>query len=219
MRGKHASRGHVPNRVDISERPAIVKRKSRIGDYRGDTVVGLGHTSGLVALVGGRYSKYTLIRRVEDLKSSTECGKIIDAMAPYSGRVHTVTFDNGKEFSEHERISVLFDASIFFARPYRFWERILVEHTNCLVREHFPKGADFHKASDEEVQWVEDYLNSRPHKALGYRHPRWVFHGASVPFLAGSRNAVIRALRPFGSLGDGSAFGGSFAGLRRRILP
>lgn len=112
--GRHAGRGHIPNRVDISERVAIVELKSCIGDFDRDMIVGLGHASGLVTLVD-RCSKYICIRRVEDLKASTVCGEIIDALAPYSGSVHTIPFDNGKESFEHRRDSASLGTSVYFA--------------------------------------------------------------------------------------------------------
>ena len=96
--------------------------------------------------------------------------------------VHTVTADNGKEFAGHARVAEALGAGFFFARPYHSWERGLNEHVNGLVREWFPKGTDFRKVTDAEVQAVQDRLNARPRKALGYLTPSEAFHpGRSRP--------------------------------------
>ena len=94
--------------------------------------------------------------------------------------VHTITADNGKEFADHSRVANALKAQFFFARPCHSWERGLNEHTNGLVREYFPKGTDFRKVSDEEVQKVQGRLNARPRKVLGYRTPTEAMFGLEV---------------------------------------
>jgi hypothetical protein len=89
--------------------------------------------------------------------------------------VHTITFDNGKEFAAHQRIAHALKAKIFFATPYHAWERGLNENTNGLIRDFFPKGTDFSTISDAEVAKVERLLNARPRKSLGFRSPQEVF--------------------------------------------
>ncbi|MCY4263419.1 MAG: IS30 family transposase [Gammaproteobacteria bacterium] len=97
--------------------------------------------------------------------------------------VHTCTADNGEEFARHEKISKELGAQVYFATPYRSFELGLNEHTNGLVREYFPKGTDFRKVSAKQIHVVEDRINNRPRKVLGYRIPAEVFveaHGESV---------------------------------------
>lgn len=93
--------------------------------------------------------------------------------------VHTITYDNGKEFSSHEKISALFDAQCYFATPYHSWERGLNEHTNGLVRQYLPKGTEFSTVSARAIQRIEDALNDRPRKVLAYRTPREVYNHAA----------------------------------------
>ena len=85
--------------------------------------------------------------------------------------------DNGKEFAGHVRVAKAIKADFFFAHPYHSWKRILNEHTNSLVREYLQKGTDFQRVSNEEVQ---DRLNARPKKALGYRTPMEAMLGIEV---------------------------------------
>lgn len=82
-----------------------------------------------------------------------------------------MTFDNGKEFAQHVHIGKKLGAKTYFATPYHSWERGLNEHTNGLVRQYLPKGCDFTTLTKEQVQLVEDKLNSRPRKILDFLTP------------------------------------------------
>jgi IS30 family transposase len=96
-------------------------------------------------------------------------------LLPLADRIETITYDNGKEFASHAEIATSLGAQSYFAKPYHSWERGLNEHTNGLCRQYFPKGSDLAILSDADVQSVEDKLNSRPRKILGYQTPREVF--------------------------------------------
>ena len=69
-------------------------------------------------------------------------------------KVHTVTFDNGKEFAEHETIAKNLNVQFFFAHPYASWERGLNENTNGLIRRYLPIKTQFNQISDKQVQSV-----------------------------------------------------------------
>jgi len=173
-KGKTAGRGVIPNRTDISERPAIVETKSRIGDFEGDTIIGANHKGAILSHVD-RMSKFTKLILLPSKESAIVVEACKEALGPIAEFMHTITYDNGKEFSQHADIAELLDVQCFFAKPYHSWERGLNEHTNGLVRQYFPKGTDFTILTQAEVQAVEDKLNSRPRKILGYRTPREVF--------------------------------------------
>ena len=148
--GKNAGRGLIPNRIDISERPAIVARKTRLGDWEGDTVVSAGRKGGLLTLV----ERKTKLTKIAKLPRAT-------ARATQKAAVH--------------RLNALKD-TIFFATPYHAWERGLNENTNGLIRDFFPKATDFSTIANAEVAKVERLLNARPRKSLGFRSPQEVFH-------------------------------------------
>lgn len=167
-------RGRIIGRVDISERPAVVETRSRIGDWEADTIVGLGHKSALVTLVE-RKTRLVKIIKVEANTAQEVKTAIIKALEPYKAQVHTITFDNGKEFSYHLEIAKTLETSTFFAKPYHSWERGANENMNGLIRQYFPKKTDFATVTHEQVQYVERLLNSRPRKCLGYQTPADVF--------------------------------------------
>jgi transposase, IS30 family len=178
--GKTAGRGLIPNRIDISERPAIVDRKTRVGDWEGDTVVSAGHKGGILTLVE-RKTKLTIMAKLPRATSVATSKAAVRRLRPIDDFVHTITFDNGKEFAAHQDIAVALDTKIFFATPYHAWERGLNENTNGLIRDFFPKGTDFSTITTAEIAKVERLLNSRPRKCLGFRSPKEVFNSFADP--------------------------------------
>ena len=172
--GIYSRRGTIPNQVSIDDRPAIVESKRRFGDWEGDTVIGKGHRGALVTLVE-RKSLYTVIRSVLHKTAKAVRGAVVDGLTPYIDWVHTITYDNGREFSDHEGMASDLEASIYFANPNASWERGLNENTNGLIRQYFPKDRDLTTVTKYEIEQAMDKLNHRPRKSLGYRTPHEVF--------------------------------------------
>ena len=179
--GKKAGRGCIPDRVDISERPKVVESKARLGDWEGDTIVGANHKGAIVSMVD-RKSKFTLLALVEKASAKNVNRAIISSFKRYTNLPKkTTTFDNGKEFSKHNALTRKLGMPCYFATPYHSWERGLNEHTNGLVRQYLPKKTDFHAIDENTVLEIEDKLNNRPRKVLGYRTPLEVMQGKLRP--------------------------------------
>ena len=176
-KGRNSGRGLIPNRVDIDRRPAIVATKSRIGDWEADTIIGARHQGAILSHVE-RKSKYTKLVSLPDKTADAVVQASARMLGPLAHRIETITYDNGKEFAAHVEIAASLQANCYFAKPYHAWERGLNEHTNGLVRQYFPKGSDLSKLATSEVKTVEDKLNSRPRKILGYKTPSEVFFNA-----------------------------------------
>ena len=172
--GLYSRRGTIPNQVSIDERPAIVDAKRRFGDWEGDTVIGKSHRGALVTLVE-RKSLYTVIRSVIHKTAAAVRAAVVDGLTPYIDRVHTITYDNGREFTDHEGMASDLETRIYFAHPYASWERGLNENTNGLIRQYFPKDRDLRTVTTCEIEKAMDKLNHRPRKSLGYRTPYEVF--------------------------------------------
>lgn len=190
-----AGRGVIPGRVDIAERPAVVESKRRVGDWELDTIIGARHRGALVSVVD-RCSKFTFLRRVASKTSSAVEGAVLSCLGPLSALAHTLTADNGKEFAGHREVAAALSAGFFFATPYHSWERGLNEHTNGLVRQYLPKATDFTGVGDARVRQVQDLLNGRPRRVLGYRTPAEVFGEALDA--AGVSRAILGAAAPPG---------------------
>jgi IS30 family transposase len=123
-----------------------------------------------------RKSRYLLVDRVADLKAATVCGAAAVAFhgVPASHR-KTVTFDNGKEFAQHEVLAQQTGIETYFAKPYSAWQRGTNENTNGLIRQFLPKGTDLARVPPSRIDQVQDLLNNRPRRCLDYRTPHEVF--------------------------------------------
>lgn len=174
-RNSRDMRGMIKNRVGIKDRPPIVERKIRIGDWEGDTIVGKNHHGALVTLVD-RKSKLTLIGKVDRYTAEAVEQAIIELMELLPRRNYTLTVDNGKEFSNHESIARTLEIKVFFADPYSAWQRGLNENTNGLIRQYVPKGSDIRTLTEEQIERIMDRLNNRPRKSLGFLTPNEVFY-------------------------------------------
>jgi len=174
-RNSRDMRGTIKNRVGIEDRPQIVERKIRIGDWEGDTVVGKNHQGALVTLVD-RKSKLTLIGKVDHYTAWAVEKAIISLMELLPRRNYTLTVDNGKEFASHESVAESLRIKVFFADPYSAWQRGLNENTNGLIRQYVPKGSNVRILTDEQIKYIMDRLNNRPRKSLGYLTPNEVFY-------------------------------------------
>lgn len=161
-------RGKIANRCDITDRPSIIDARRRIGDYEGDTVVGRGHQGVLVTLVD-RTTRETKIKALPNRKAQRVTQACIDMLK--GERALSITFDNGKEFADHETIAASLNADIYFAQPYHSWERGTNENTNGLIRQFLPKSMRLDNLSVHLVQSIEDNLNNRPRKVLVFRTP------------------------------------------------
>ena len=109
---------------------------------------------------------------------------MIEVLTPLKERLLTVTFDNGKEFSEHEQMAKALEADIYFAHPFASWERGINENTNGLIRQYFSKETDLPDVTIEQAQMVMDRLNNRPRKTRGCKTPNELFMGLQVGLLA-----------------------------------
>lgn len=173
--GKPSKRGQIPNRVSIEDRPKVVDGRSRLGDWEGDTVVGKAR-SGYVVTCVDRASRYLVARKQPGCSAKETTASLHAAMRRLpKDRRRTMTVDNGREFSEHEKIGRLLDVSVYFAHPYSSWERGTNENTNGLLRQYLPKGMSFECLTEWQLADYVRQLNNRPRKCLNYRTPAEVF--------------------------------------------
>lgn len=172
--GGTRSTSNIRNRVSIEERPKVVDERSRFGDIEVDTVIGRQGGKVLVTLVE-RKSKLSLIGLSINKTAEAVKDVIIGLLSSLSNSIHTLTYDNGPEFAEHEAIDEALETKGYFAHPYASWERGLSENTNGLIRQYLPKRMSFDEVSDGKIKWIMDRLNNRPRKTLNGRTPNEVF--------------------------------------------
>ena len=170
-----SGRRFIPDRISIDLRPPLVATRERYGDWEGDTLEGRKGTGHLATHVE-RKSRYLLAARLTDKKASTMTAQSIRCFRHLPRRLrHTLTVDNGKEFSQFKELEARTGLRIYFADPYAAWQRGTNENTNGLLRYYFPKGSDFRNVSEKEVALVVKKLNTRPRKCLNYQTPHEVY--------------------------------------------
>ena len=180
--GSGARVSKIPNRVSITERPKIVDKKTRIGDWECDSVVGLDRKSVLITVVD-RVTLFTCCARVYTHTADVVSSAIVRMLKPHIDKVKTLTFDNGSEFVQHEKIAKALNAKTYFAHPYSSWERGVNENTNGLLRQFFPKKTDFKTVTNQELKNAVENLNNRPRKTRGYLTPNQMFNGHFEPLI------------------------------------
>ena len=160
----------------IDARSKVIDKRSRIGDWEGDTVIGKDRKPAILTHVE-RKSGYLLADKLA--RATAELTK--ETVIKRFGRVakdkkYTITYDNGSEFAEYELIERMIEMDIFFAYAYHSWERGTNENTNGLLRQFFPKKTNFATITQKDIQKIVRLLNSRPRKRLNYATPYEIFN-------------------------------------------
>lgn len=163
-------RGQIPNRRGIEQRPAHVEERLEIGHWEGDTIIGANHKQAIVTIVE-RKTGFTLMRKVERKTAANVRQACIKLLMPFKAMVKTITFDNGKEFAEHEQIDQALGSTSYFADPYSSWQRGTNENTNGLIRQYIPKKRLLSTVTNQEICTIMNKLNNRPRKRHGFISP------------------------------------------------
>jgi IS30 family transposase len=155
--------GSPPNRHNTATIKLDRTIHERPGDLEGDTVYG-GVGKGALITLADRSN----MRLYMDKADSRDSRLIVDAFKRAIGdtQVNSFTFDSGSEFALHREISARHNAPVYFAGPRYPWQRGTHGNMNGLIRFFFPKGTDFSKVTEEELQRVISLINSRPRKCL-----------------------------------------------------
>lgn len=161
-----------PKGPSIEERPLVAEERSRIGDWEGDTIASKNNMPGINSLVE-RKTGLVFLTKLKDKTAEATTGVVVKRLQ--GEPAHTLTVDNGSENQDWRCIEEKTDVNVFFAHPYSSWERGTNENTNGLVRWYFPKGTDFRTIPEKLIMEVENALNNRPRKRLGWRTPLEVY--------------------------------------------
>jgi len=200
-RSRGRGQSHVTPEVMISERPAEVADRAVPGHWEGDLILGL--SSSAVGTLVERTTRFTLLLHLPRMPGHGDGGRVKNgpALAGHGAEAvrdaitrtittlpeqlrRSLTWDQGAELSQHERLRVDTGVQIYFCDPHSPWQRGTNENTNGLLRQYFPKGTDLSAHGAEALAAVAATLNSRPRKTLGWRTPGEAFDELlrSVPF-------------------------------------
>ena len=180
---KHHSRKHkktrIPERVSILERPAIIDSRKQPGNWETDQIVGKGSQS-LQVLVE-RKSRFTKLKKNTDKTAEVSSRAVISMLDPIPQDLRkSITYDNGSENIKHQDVNAKFGMRSFFCEPFHSWEKGSVENRNGLIRRFIRKGTDLSTIPDEQIQFIEDWLNDRPMKCLKFDTPAEVLKSFGV---------------------------------------
>lgn len=159
---KKTERMMIPNRTSITERSLGSSNRTRYGHLESDSLVSGRQGKGGVSVLQDRKSRY-VDGRVMNSMSSKDNTVLINEMLEDKKSL-SITTDNGIEYKSHEDI----DVPVFFCDPYSSWQKGSVENVNKMIRRYFPKGTDFSRVSQEQLDRVLNIINNKPRKILGY---------------------------------------------------
>ena len=174
-RSRHASakadgRGQIPNIVSIRDRPASVEDRAVPGHWEGDLLSGSAN-SHMVTLVE-RQTRYVMLAKVANKDTHSVVKALIRQARKLPDELcKSLTWDRGKELTDHKRFTVATDIDVYFCDPHSPWQRGSNENTNRLLRQYFPKGTDLSRYSQAQLNKVAHELNKRPRKTLDYETP------------------------------------------------
>jgi len=158
----------IPDRVSINNRPMHIENRQEPGHWEGDLMIGPKQASCLGTLVE-RKSRYLILVKLPNKKSETVTSAFAKKLSRFpSGFKKSLTYDNGVEMANHKSFTKQTGMQVYFANPYSSWERGTNENTNGLVRRFYPKKTDFNLICQEQLNVLQQKLNNRPRKVLGY---------------------------------------------------
>ncbi len=164
------SRGVLPGKRHISQRPAVVESRREFGHWEGDTVVGKDLHHCILTLVE-RQTGFAIIKKMDSRTAPVATRAAVSAIGRLPQDFRTITLDNGTEFHDYKAWEEHFPLQCYFATPYHSWERGTNENLNGLIRQYLPKGMSFKALTQTDCDYIAFQLNTRPRKRHGYRTP------------------------------------------------
>jgi IS30 family transposase len=171
----HDSRGVLPGKRPIGERPVEVELRRRVGHWEGDTVMGSDMHHCVLTLVE-RKTGYAIIKKLKARTMHEVTHAASRAIRSHCRKFKTITFDNGTEFHDYARLEQRFPLKVYFATPYHSWERGSNENFNGLLRQYLPKGTCMSTVTQGRCNQIAHDLNHRPRKRHGFKTPAALYH-------------------------------------------
>ena len=187
------SRGILPGKRSIAERPPEVETRQELGHWEGDTMVGSDLHHCILTLVE-RKSGYLIIKKMSSRTTESVTKAALQAIAAHRANFKTLTLDNGTEFHGYKALEERFPIKCYFARPYHSWERGTNENTNGLIRQYIPKRTSMKWLTQERCDRIETALNSRPRKRHRYMTPHQVYLGGNCTSSLNLRRLLFESL-------------------------
>jgi transposase, IS30 family len=171
----HDSRGVLPGKRSIAERPAEVEARRRVGHWEGDTVMGSDMCHCVLTLVE-RKTGFAIIKKLRARNTDEVTRAATRAIRRHCRNFKTLTLDNGTEFHNYAVLEQRFPVKVYFAMPYHSWERGSNENFNGLLRQYLPKGTCMSAVTQAQCDHIADDLNNRPRKRFDFDTPASLYH-------------------------------------------
>ena len=174
-RSRHASLkrdglGQIKDAVSIRERPASVEDRAVPGHWEGDLIG--GSKNSYIATLVERHTRYVMLAKVANKDTQSVVSALIKQAHKLPRELYkSLTWDRGKELSDHKRFTLATDIDVYFCDPQSPWQRGSNENTNRLLRQYFPKGTDLSTHSQAHLNKIARQLNERPRKTLQFETP------------------------------------------------
>lgn len=164
-----ADRLMIPDRIGIEQRPAVVDRRQRPGDWEGDTVVSgkRAPAKAAVAVLSERMTKLIVARLLPNLRPESFTSATVTMLE--GKQADSLSLDNGIENKRHAGITKAVGTKVFFCDPYSSWQKGGVENANKMLRRYLPKGCDLSQFSQTQINGFVALINNKPRRCLGYK--------------------------------------------------
>ena len=169
------SRGVLPGKRHISERPVEAELRQRVGHWEGDTVMGSDARHCVLTLVE-RKTGYSIVKKLAARNKQEVVKAATKAIRHHGKKFKTLTLDNGTEFHDYAVLEERFPLKVYFATPYHSWERGSNENFNGLLRQYLPKGSCMRALTQAQCDRIAEDLNNRPRKRHDYKSPSDLYH-------------------------------------------
>lgn len=174
--GRKHSGTRIPERTSIHTRPDYVNKRERYGDWESDSVI-FSKQKTIISVQSERKSRLLRIHKVEDKTAGeTLCALRATAESVPTELFHTITFDNGTEGVSHTEIRKEYGVDTYFCDPFASWQKGGVENANKLIRQYLPRQTNLQTLTHQDIYAIQEKLNNRPRKVLGYLTPNEVIH-------------------------------------------
>jgi len=168
----------IPNTRSIDERASKVLTRRQIGHFETDLMEGTRKEKTVLNVEIERKTRYVMLTKLQNKKAKTKSKvmqkrlKMIQSLSKVRRPlVKTITSDNGSENALHREIEINLNTRVYFAHAYHSWEKGSVENMIKRIRRYIPKGEKISKYTKQQIQWLENKMNTTPMKCLNYLTP------------------------------------------------
>ena len=167
----------IKNKVNISEREQDANERLVFGHFEADTIFSCHGSKSALLVIVDRFTRKTKIKKLERKTASLTSSSIVFALSEYNiTHIHSITYDNGCEFAEHEFVNKKLHCKSYFCNAYHSWEKGMVENINGLIRRFLPKKTNFDNITDEQLLKIENWINNRSMKILGWKSLNQIYN-------------------------------------------